>query len=559
MSLASPSSGEAQGSALGSAVAGNDAQPLIRVTGLRKSYGGVHALRGVDFELLHGEVHALLGENGAGKSTMIKVLAGATGHDSGELRVMGQDSAFASPAESRRAGLAVVYQELSLVPSMSVGANLFLGREPHAKIGLVDRRAIHRQSAAFLDDFGFPLNPKSQVGRLPFAYRQMTEIAKALIGDVQALVLDEPTSALTEGEEDVLFEAVRRVTTRGVGVIYVTHRLAEVFRIADRATVFRDGENVGTWSTSEIDMEGVVAAIVGPSKTKRATVELISGDSNAGEDLAAALAQAAPAPAPTARPVLSMRQVSNDRLTRLDLTVHPGEIVGLVGMMGSGRTETLETIFGLRRVRTGEIVLSGKAGAPKDPLEAIRQGIALVPEDRHVQGLVLADTIERNLALPRLSQIAPRGFLRRREGSRRAQGAMQELKIKAPNPKTPVSALSGGNQQKVVFGKWREPSPTLLLLDEPTVGVDVGGRDEIYEVIRRHARHGAGVVVSSSDFVELLLICDRLDIIVDGRIVDSLPRDAVTSEEQLHHLVQTATQERTDDPSQTVGTPGKDS
>jgi ribose transport system ATP-binding protein len=437
----------------------------------------------------------------------------------------------------------VVYQDLSLVPSMTVAANLFLGREPRNRLGLVNRRAVTRGAAAFLDEFGFDLDPSAIVGDLPFAYRQMTEIAKALLGDVGALILDEPTSALTAGEEDVLFDAVRRVTSRGVGVIYVTHRLDEVFQIADRATVFRDGYNVGTWSTTEIDLDGIVTAIIGPAAAQDDTaVETLEFDPEGSA------ASAPPPPAtdatdiPDRIPVLHMAGVTNAKLDDLDLTVHAGEIVGLVGLMGAGRTEILETIFGLRRARTGTMTVCGTKGAPHHPHQAITRGVAMVPEDRHVQGLLLQDSIERNIALPRLPQLSRAGFMDRRDAKRRAREAIRELDIKAPNGRTMLSALSGGNQQKVVFGKWREPDPKLLLLDEPTVGVDVGGREEIYEVIRAAAATGTAVLVASSDLRELLLIAHRLDLVVDGHIVDSVDRRRIRSEQQLHQWVQSAGQ-----------------
>jgi ribose transport system ATP-binding protein len=395
------------------------------------------------------------------------------------------------------------------------------------------------------------------VGDLPFAYRQMTEIAKALLGDVGALILDEPTSALTAGEEVVLFDAVHRVTSRGVGVVYVTHRLDEVFRIADRATVFRDGRNVGTWSTTEIDLDGIVTAIIGSTAAQGDTATQTLACEPAGGAAAAPSAQVcADRSIPDRMPALEMIGVTNAKLKGLHLTVHAGEIVGLVGLMGAGRTEILETVFGLRRTAAGTIAVCGTAGAPHDPRQAIARGVAMVPEDRHVQGLLLHDSIERNLALPRLRQLSRAGFLSRRDAKRRAREAIRTLGIKAPNGHTTVSALSGGNQQKVVFGKWREPDPAVLLLDEPTVGVDVGGREEIYDVIRAAAAAGTAVLVASSDFRELLLIAQRLDLVVDGRIVDSVDRRHIRSEQQLHQWVQSAMQSATDtEPPVTASTP----
>jgi ribose transport system ATP-binding protein len=345
------------------------AEPLVRVSGITKSFGGVRALRGVSLEIQPGEVHALLGENGAGKSTLIKILSGVHTHDGGSIEIAGRTASFDNPAKSREAGIAVVYQDLSLVESLSVGANLMLGREPCTPLGFIQKRALMEEVEDFLKQHGIPLDPRASVGSLPFAYRQMTEICKALMGDVRVLILDEPTSALTGDEEQILFDAIATVTKRGVGVIYVTHRLNEVFRISQRVTVLRDGANVGTFITAETDMKQLVAAIVGPD---HAAVEAKETDPGSHSVRA------------PARPVLALADVSNDRLNKVDLALEEGEIHGLAGLIGSGRTEILETIFGLRRIESGTLTLNGEAVHLRRPGDAIARGIALVPEDRHV-------------------------------------------------------------------------------------------------------------------------------------------------------------------------------
>jgi ribose transport system ATP-binding protein len=502
----------------------------VEVSDLRKTYGTVQALRGVNFELAPGEVHALLGENGAGKSTLIRILAGVESADGGTLKLFGEEKSFRSPAESRAAGLAVVYQELSLVPSLTVADNLFLGREPRNAVGAVKRSEILSRTQDFLAEYGFPLDPKAVVGDLPFAYRQMTEIAKALLSNVRVLVLDEPTSALSEGEEEVLFDAVRKVTARGVGVVYVTHRLGEVFKLSHRVTVFRDGQRVGTYPTSEMDMKSLVSAIIGPRKMATELAGVVQGDGKVHT----------PAPVPTGTPALALARIADQRLREVNLEVHAGEIMGLAGVIGSGRTEILETIFGLRRPQQGQLLIHGRPYKPTSPIDAIRAGVGLVPEDRHGQGLVLDDSIERNMALPRLKPLTRLGFFDRKGAAERSRAAMKELSIKAQNRKTIVGTLSGGNQQKVVFGKWRDPRCELLLLDEPTVGVDVGAREEIYGVIRQAAASGTGVLVVSSDLSELLLLCQRITIVRDGRTVRTINRAEVDSEEALHHLVHTS-------------------
>ncbi len=498
--------------------------PLVRVSGVTKSFGGVHALRGVDLEIFPGEVHALLGENGAGKSTLIKILSGVHRHDGGRIEIAGREVAFASPAESRAAGVAVVYQDLSLVESLSVGANLMLGREPRTRLGFLKKRQLMTEVSAFLREHGIPLDPRATVGSLPFAYRQMTEISKALMGDVRILILDEPTSALTEGEEKILFDAVRTVTQRGVGVIYVTHRLNEVFRISQNVTVFRDGANAGNFVTAKTDMKQLVTAIVGP------------GHAALGADTP--MQKTRDVAASTGRPVLTLSRVTNDCLNCVDLNVHAGEIHGLAGLIGSGRTEILETIFGLRAVERGEVRIEGVALSNRKPRAAIEQGVALVPEDRQVQGLVLDHAIERNLTLPRLPHFSRLGWLDRIGAMTQARAVVSKLAVKAPSASTVVKNLSGGNQQKVVFGKWHQPRPRVLLLDEPTVGVDVGAREEIYALVNEAARSGTAVLVVSSDLAELLRLCDRISIVADGAIVETVEREAIDGTEALHHLIQ---------------------
>jgi ribose transport system ATP-binding protein len=497
--------------------------PLVRVAGIAKNFGGVRALRGVDLEIMPGEVHALLGENGAGKSTLIKILSGVHSQDEGSIEIAGAKVRFDNPAKSREAGIAVVYQDLSLVESLSVGANLMLGREPCTRFGFIRKRRLMAEVEAFLQQHGIHLDPRVTVGSLPFAYRQMTEICKALMGDVRVLILDEPTSALTGDEEQILFDAIATVTKRGVGVIYVTHRLNEVFRIAQRVTVLRDGANVGTYATAETDMKQLVAAIVGPDHAAAQAKQAENGPNT----------QRAPG-----RPVLTLTDVSNDRLRQVDLSLEEGEIHGLAGLIGSGRTEILETIFGLRRVETGALALDGEAVRLRRPGDAIGRGIALVPEDRHVQGLVLEHSIERNLTLPRLPHFARWGWLQQRSAAQEAESAIQQLAVKAPGPSTPAKNLSGGNQQKVVFAKWNHPRPRVLLLDEPTVGVDVGAREEIYGLVRAAAREGTGVLMVSSDLAELLLLCDRISIVIDGTVARTFARGALGDAEQLHHLLQ---------------------
>jgi len=511
---------------------------VLALHNVTKTFGEVRALRGVDFELLEGEVHALLGQNGAGKSTLVKIMSGVHQPDGGSLEVHGEPvSFFRSPAEARRAGLAVVYQELSLVPSLSVSANIFLNREPSA-MGVVREGEILQLTRRLLERYDFPLDPKALVGTLPFARRQMVEIIKALAGNVRVLILDEPTSALMKGEEEVLFDAISRVTRRGVGVIYVTHRLREVFRLSQRITVLRDGQGVGTFSTSAMNMKSLVSAIVGGASVVGGKATSASDDEREQRlPEPVARVEASDAGGKEGAPYLELRGITNDKLHDIDLKVAPGEIVGLAGLLGAGSTEILETIFGLRRISRGEVRVKGKRVRSRRPADAIHMGAGLVPDDRAVNGLVMAHSIDSNVALPSLGLFTRLGWYLRRSAISRTRRAMSDLSIKAPGPATTVGSLSDGNQQKVVFAKWREPRPELLLLNEPTAGVDVMAREEIYATIRDTAQAGTAVLIASSDFEELMRLCDRFLFVVDGRIVHSATHSEVGTEERLNSLV----------------------
>jgi ribose transport system ATP-binding protein len=509
--------------------------PLVRVQGMTKSFGGVRALRGVSLEVRAGEVHALLGENGAGKSTLIKILSGVHSFDSGGIEIEGAPVAFSSPTDSRRAGIAVVYQDLSLVESLSVGANLMLNREPTSRFGFLKKRQLMAEAEDFLKRHKIPLDSRATVGSLPFAYRQMTEICKALMGRVRVLILDEPTSALSSDEEQILFDAVETVVRQNVGVIYVTHRLNEVFRISHRVTVLRDGANVGTFNTSETDMRTLVAAIVGPKQAKAGAKAPRENERQRPNRVTASSGE---------RELLVLSGVVNDRLRGVDLSLMDREIHGLAGLIGSGRTEILETVFGLRSVERGELHLNGAIQHMRDPSEAIEQGVALVPEDRQAQGLVLDHSIERNFSLPRLPHFSWASWVRRGAETEETEAAIDRLSIKALGPSTRVRNLSGGNQQKVVFAKWNNERTRILLLDEPTVGVDVGAREEIYGLIGEAARSGAGVLIVSSDLHELILLCNRISIVVDGRVTATLGRHEFGDAEHLHELIQMSQREQ---------------
>jgi len=498
------------------------AEPLISMRGIEKRFGTLVALRGVEFDVLSGEVHGLLGQNGAGKSTLIKIMAGIEMPSAGEFRIKGEPVHFHSAADSKARGISVVHQTLSLVPTLTVADNMFLGSEARRAGFLLDNKGMKQEAEKLLTHYGIPLRPTQVVGTLPFASRQLVEIAKALALQASVLILDEPTTSLTKADEPILFGAIREVTSQGIGVVYVSHRLSEIMELTDRVTVFRDGSNVGTFQTRSTTIPALVEAIVG---SRVASLdESLNPDSVASHE----------------RPVvLELRDVHSSGVNSANLTLHSGEVVGLVGTTGSGRTQILETVFGVRPITSGLITYQGKPFIPKDAADSIGRGIKLVPEDRHKWGLVLEHNIEHNTAMANLPRFSRWPSLFRSDRSRQfAEQIRKDLKIKAPSIDVRVDRLSGGNQQKVVIGKWLNGTTNVLLLDEPTAGVDVGARADIYRIILELANEGAAVLVSSSDYSELLHICSTFLFVTNGQITGSATRSEVNDEKQLHNLLE---------------------
>jgi len=498
------------------------AAPLLEMRGIAKSFGGVRALRGVDFTLAHGEVHALLGENGAGKSTLINVLSGVFPDYEGGVEIDGRPVEFHQPGQAQAHGVATIHQELDLVPDMSVAENLFLGREPRDRLRLVDRRRMHREAKALLERSGVTVDTGRSIRSLRVGERQLVEIAKALGLEARIIIMDEPTSALADVEVEQLFRVVRDLRGQGVGVIYISHRLEELEQIADRATVLRDGSLVGTVDIAGTSRREIIGMMVG-----QPLQDLFpKGEATAGEDLLVledfTLAPRRPRPG-RAEP----RGVT--------LRVRRGEIVGLAGLMGSGRTELLETLFGSGSPGTveGTAALEGRPLDASSARRALAAGIGFVPEDRKDLGLVLGASISSNVTLAALQAFARGGLMRRQQANRAVDQSMSELSIKAPGRGTAVSALSGGNQQKVVFAKQLLTRPKLLLLDEPTRGVDVGAKAEIYRLLNSLAEEGLGILVASSELPELLGVCDRILVLRAGVVVAEMTAAEATQERLL--------------------------
>jgi ABC-type sugar transport system ATPase subunit len=487
---------------------------------LSKSFGAVAALRDVSFSIAAGSAHAIVGENGAGKSTLLKVLAGTLRPDLGELRIDGQPIALTRPHDALARGIGLVHQEMLAFPNLSVAANVFAGRELTSRFGWLRERAMRDRTRDLLARLGVAVAPDTSVARLPVALRQLLQIARALALDCRTLALDEPTTSLTAGESDHLFGILEDLRRSGVTLIYVSHRLPEVFRLCDRITVLRDGRYVETFERDAVDHDRIVQAMVGRSIPQRTSSEAGAAAPRDG------------------RALLRVDDVSSRPcVDRVSLTVAPGQVVGVFGLVGSGRTELLESIVGLRRIDRGRVEVDGRAVRFRSPREAARAGVVLVPEDRQRQGLCFNLSVRHNLSLPRAE--AFRHVVIRRDERETAAALLNAWRIRAASIDATPDALSGGNQQKVVVAKWLALRPRILLLDEPTKGVDVAAKFEIHGVIRQAAAGGAACLVVSSDLPEILALVDRIVVMRGGRVRGELSA-AAADEESVMRLAATS-------------------
>lgn len=486
---------------------------ILEVDGLRKSFSGVPALVDGRFRLEAGSVHALCGGNGAGKSTFLKIVMGILDRDAGTIRRNGREIDFSGPAEALKNGIAIVEQELAPVPAMTVAENIYMGREPLRSLGRIDFATLNRQTQELLDGFGFAIRATDLMMDLTVAQTQLVEIAKALSHDAEVIILDEPTSALGEAEAEHLFEAIATLKARGKGVIYVSHRLSEIFSIADSYTVFRDGRFVDSGAIADITKDQLIQLIVGRPLAEEFIKENV----------------------PTDRVALKVEGLAAARGVRdVSFRVHHGEILAIYGLMGAGRTEVLDRLFGLSDQTGGRVELDGTPARIASPQAAIDAGIAYVTEDRKLSGLVLSASVRDNLCLSSLGRLSIAGWMRGREERRSAARMVEVLRIKTASDQLGVANLSGGNQQKVVLGKWFLTEPKILLLDEPTRGVDVGAKREIYRVMSDFARAGGAVIMVSSETDEVLGMADRVIVLKDGRMAGELARDALSAEALLH-------------------------
>jgi ribose transport system ATP-binding protein len=491
---------------------------LLEMRDISKHFTGVQALSAVDFDVERGEVHALVGHNGAGKSTLIKILTGAYERDSGEIRIDGERVTFANPGAAQAVGVGAIYQEVNLIPYLSAPENIFLGREPRGGFRRVDWRAMRREAGRLLDDFGVSCNLDAPVNRLGVATQQMVALARLVSLEAKLVVMDEPTSSLDDAEVRVLFSVIGRLRERGVGLIYVSHRMDENFALADRITVLRGGKLVRTLRTTQTDPVEIIALMLG-RKVEDVRASGVTAFSEARVDVERGL-------------VLDVAHLSRGNMPDdVSLSVHRGEIVGLAGLLGSGRTELARTIFGADAADGGTITMNGRLVRAHSPHEAVRAGMGLVSEDRKIDGIVPALSVADNIMLAALPLFARLGILEKARQRAAVDKMIERLDIRTPTPNTPVRNLSGGNQQKVILARWLCRRPALLILDEPTRGVDVGAKLEIQRLIDELAREdGMGILMISSELEEVIEGSDRVAVMKDGRKLGEFLRGEATEE-----------------------------
>ncbi|MBK8902517.1 MAG: sugar ABC transporter ATP-binding protein [Anaerolineaceae bacterium] len=485
-------------------------QPLLKMEHITKSFPGVQALDEVDFVVYPGEIVGFLGENGAGKSTLIKILSGIHLKDSGSIHFNGQEVSPHSPQEAQKLGISTIHQELALIPYLSVAENIFLNREPRLALGMVDFRRMNREAEALLHDLGADIPGKKLVHELNVAAQQMVEIAKAVSQNAQLILMDEPTSALSSKETAALFSLMRRLQERGVAVVFVSHRLDEVRQIVDRVVIMRDGRHVGTYPIAEVSEEQIIRLMVGRDVGLFPKTEAEIGE-----------------------PVLELRDLCGDNgVEHIDLTVRAGEIVGLSGLVGAGRTELVRLICGVDKVTQGEVLINGRSVNINSPMQAVKQGIGWIPEDRKLHGLILEMDVKDNTTmaiLPRISNMF--GAIKNGEAKKVTREYVSALSIATPGLAQRVRNLSGGNQQKVVLAKWLSTEPRVLIMDEPTRGIDIGAKAEVHALMGRLAQQGIGILMISSEMPEIIGMSDRVIVMCQGRITGEFKRGNFSQEE----------------------------
>lgn len=495
-----------------------DRQPMIQMKHIVKEFPGVKALTDVNLEFYAGEVHALLGENGAGKSTLIKIISGVYKRDSGEMVYEGKACNFENARQALDSGISVIHQELSVIPDLTVAENIYLGREPKQKNRFLDKAKMKKESQDILTMLGLKIKPGDLVKKLSAAEKQMVEIARAISQNAKVVIMDEPTSSISEQEVEALFRIIKKLKEEKVAIIYISHRLKELFTIADKVSILRDGCYIKTVDMKDIDEKGLVSLMVG-----REIKTYIDRSDKKIE-----------------KPVLELMNVSrNKSFHNVSIEVGQGEIVGIAGLIGAGRTEVLRGIFGAEPFEEGVMKLHQEEVRIERPMQAIEKGIGLVPEDRRMQGVMLKKSVKDNITLPSVKKKTKMGFVDVTWENKSSEEYIQKLKIKTPGSNTVSKNLSGGNQQKIVIAKWLLAGSKILLLDEPTRGIDVGAKFEIYTLMNQFTKDGGSILVVSSELPELLGICDRIYVMCEGRITGCLDNHELT-EEVIMHLASTA-------------------
>ncbi|WP_394186111.1 sugar ABC transporter ATP-binding protein [Metabacillus halosaccharovorans] len=495
-------------------------QPILEMKNICKAFNGITVLDQVNFSVKKGEVHALMGGNGAGKSTLMKILTGIYAADSGEIHIEGKPVSIKSYDDAQANKISMIFQEFSLIPTLSVAQNIFLTRENKTSLGLLDDKECEKKTEKLLEELNVDIKPTDIVQNLGVGYWQMTEIAKALSQDAKILVMDEPTSSLTKTETEVLFNFINQLTEKGYSIIYISHRMDEIFEVCDRITILRDGRYITTETISETNLDTVIQHIVGMEFDQ------------AFEWLERPYSTEAP-------PVFEVKNLNaGNKVQNISLKIQPGEILGIAGLMGSGRTELVRTLFGIDPIDSGEIYVDGVKQSIKSPTDAIDAGIALIPEDRRVQGLVLEHSVRDNMILPILPKVNKGLFVDSKKSNEISNELVRKLNIKTDNIFKKSGLLSGGNQQKIVLAKWLANNPTVLLLDEPTIGVDIGAKTEIIDIIREMANNGKAILVISSELPELLAMSDRVLIMNEGKVKKEMKRMEIKSEEDIEYAIQ---------------------
>lgn len=488
---------------------------MIEMTGISKAFSGNQVLKDVSFSLEKGEIHALMGENGAGKSTLMKVLTGIYKRDGGMIKVKGKEVNFSSPKEAEKAGIAVIHQELNILPHLSIAENMFLGKEETVgKTSILKTKSMNDKTKKILFELGLDVNPSSPASELSVGKQQIVEIAKALSAEAEVIVMDEPTAALTDREIDTLFKTIRDLQEKGVSFIYISHRMEEIFSLCDRITVLRDGEFAGEKFIRDTSFEEVVQLMVGRELGER----FPERHAQIGEVK------------------LAVRGLTrNGHFENVSFDLHKGEVLCIAGLMGAGRTEVAQTLFGYRKATAGEVELDGKKVKINSPGAAKKLGIGYVTEDRKSEGLLVDFTVEENISLTNFREISKYGLISRKKESALFLSMKERLGIRTSGPHQTAKSLSGGNQQKVVIAKWLGIEPDLLILDEPTRGVDVGAKKEIYSIINQLAERGVAVLMISSELPEVLGMADRVLIMHEGKLAGELSKEEMTQEKIMHY------------------------